>query len=68
MINIKPFSKTPIALLGRRVSYRYLNKGKAMTGVVATISTQGKKFLNMSVKMDDGTVLTRSWKSFGLLN
>lgn len=63
--NISEFKKAPSRLLGRRVIYLYSNKGK---GRILTVSSINKKLLQLSVAMDDGTVLLRSWKSFSLLD
>lgn len=66
--NISEFKKAPSRLLGRRVVYLYSNKGKSATGRITTVSSINKKLLQLSVVMDDGTILLRSWKSFSLLN
>lgn len=66
--NISEFKKAPSRLLGRRVVYLYSNKGKCTTGRITTISSCNKKLLKISVRMDDGEILIRSWKSFGLLD
>lgn len=66
--NISEFKKAPSRLLGRRVIYLYSNKGKCTTGRVLTISGINKKLSRLSVVMDDGTILLRSWKSFSLLD
>ena len=66
--NISEFKKAPSRLLGRRVVYLYSNKGKYTTGRITTVSSANKKLLKLCVTMDDGTILLRSWKSFGLLD
>ena len=66
--NISEFKKAPSRLLGRRVVYLYSNKGKCTTGRITTVSSCNKKLLQLSVVMDDGTILLRSWKSFSLLD
>lgn len=66
--NISEFKKAPSRLLSRRVVYLYSNKGKATTGRILTVSSINKNLLQLSVAMDDGTVLLRSWKSFSLLD
>lgn len=65
--NISEFKKAPSRLLGRRAMYLYNNKGKCVTGTIVTVSSCNKKLLKISVRMDDGELLIRSWKSFGLV-
>ncbi|AUM57674.1 hypothetical protein phiL_121 [Escherichia phage LAMP] len=66
--NISEFKKAPSRLLGHRVIYLYSNKGKCTTGRITTVSSTSKRLLKLCVTMDDGTILLRSWKSFGLLD
>lgn len=47
---------------GQRVMYRYLNKGRSLFGIIESVTDQGCYV----VRMDDKSVLIRSWKSWDI--
>lgn len=69
MTSLSTLEKKATRLLGRRVRYHYLNKGKALTGRITTVSSCRGKLISVSVLFDGECVaITRSWKSFSLID